>query len=96
VPKDTTPSPKTPSPPLRDQKPRFGIVRAAPCSPSEEEENDRTIEAPTKEVWGYAGGNGWKWEIPWVHARPASGFQSLISACFVALWVLTYLGRPFE
>ena len=26
----------------------------------------------------------------------ASGFQSLISVYLVAMWVLTYLGRPFQ
>jgi uncharacterized protein YjbI with pentapeptide repeats len=29
-------------------------------------------------------------------ARPVSGLQSLISVYFIALWVLTYFGRPFE
>jgi hypothetical protein len=29
-------------------------------------------------------------------ARPVSGLQSLISVYFIALWILTYFGRPFE
>ncbi len=29
-------------------------------------------------------------------ARTAAGFQSLISVYLIALWVLTYFGRPFE
>lgn len=29
-------------------------------------------------------------------ARTVSGFQSLISVYFVAIWLLTYFGRPFE
>jgi hypothetical protein len=28
--------------------------------------------------------------------RVVAGFQSLISVYFIALWVLTYFGRPFE
>ena len=29
-------------------------------------------------------------------ARVAAGWQSLISVYLIALWVLTYFGRPFE
>jgi hypothetical protein len=29
-------------------------------------------------------------------ARTVAGFQSLISVYLIALWVLTYFGRPFE
>ena len=29
-------------------------------------------------------------------ARSVAGFQSLISVYLIALWVLTYFGRPFE
>ena len=28
-------------------------------------------------------------------ARTVSGFQSLVSVYLIALWVLTYFGRPF-
>lgn len=28
-------------------------------------------------------------------ARTVSGFQSLLSVYLIALWVLTYFGRPF-
>jgi hypothetical protein len=29
-------------------------------------------------------------------ARTVAGFQSLVSFYMIALWVLTYFGRPFE
>jgi hypothetical protein len=29
-------------------------------------------------------------------ARTVAGFQSLVSVYLIALWVLTYFGRPFE
>ena len=46
----------------------------------------------------------WLWLLPRTEydlkakgwARTVAGFQSLVSVCLIALWVLTYFGRPFE